>query len=372
MRVAINCRSCLTRTYTGIGRYTANLLKGLSQIDSGNHYYLYVRKSPFNFKKKAPSVAAPNFIVKSDLFNRGLKKTLGPIDIYHSPSPDKLDIDCDKIIVTVHDLIYKTYPRGHTRETIQTTEEQFQHIVKKASKIICCSKSTMNDLKRFFSVSQERLALVYESIDRDYFSPLREDEQEQAREVIRTKGIKGPFILFVGTIEPRKNLDNLLRAYFFLREKKQFTGQLVVAGAQGWLSEGISKLVDQLKLRDHVVFLGYVANELLRYLYNQTEVFVFPSFYEGFGFPILEAFHCAAAVVTSNVSSCPEIASDAALLVDPRSPQAIAEGIAKIIDDKNLKAQLKQKALKRAAAFSFLTTAANTLAVYREVFSGKK
>src|SRR3989338_3798947 len=142
MRIAINCRSFLLRRYAGIGRYAHNLVQTLSEIDKENEYYLYLKKGLFDAKRRIPKIPSKNIFVKRDMFNRGLTKTLGAVDIYHSPSPDFLDIDNAKIVVTVHDLIYKTYAQGHTPETVETTERQMQEIIRKASKIICCSKST--------------------------------------------------------------------------------------------------------------------------------------------------------------------------------------------------------------------------------------
>ena len=194
-----------------------------------------------------------------------------------------------------------------------------------------------------------------------------EKEQELAGNFLRTCGIERPFILFVGTLEPRKNLPNLIRAYHLLKAQKRFTGKLVVAGMKGWLTEELFALLKELRLEKEVRWLGFVSNQALRYLYNTTAVFVFPSFYEGFGFPLVEAFSCGAAVVTSNVSSCPEVAGDAALQVDPSHPEEIALAIQRILNDPVLKKDLQEKALRRPREFSFRKTAEQTLAVYEEV-----
>lgn len=367
MRIAINCRSFLKKNYTGIGRYAHNLVTHLSEIDRENEYCLYVQKRFFDPQRRVPRIPAKNFSVKLDWFNRGPGKTLGKVDVYHSPSPDFIHVPGAKIIVTVHDLIYKTYPQGHTPQTCATTDQQLHAIVKQADRIICCSQSTGNDLKKFFDVDEQRIRLIYQGVDKSVFYPLNDEERKGAHSVLQKQGIDQPFLLFVGTIEPRKNLLNVLAACAILKEKKKFDGKLVVAGMKGWLSEGLKEVIGNLKLEEDIIFLGYVTDEELRCLYNLAEVFVFPSFYEGFGFPIVEALSCSAAVVTSNVSSCPEIAGDAALTVEPDNPEDIAGAIGRILQDNAFKVGLQQKAIERAKHFSFRRTAQQTLKVYEEV-----
>lgn len=368
MRIAINCRSFLKQHYAGIGRYSYNLVKNLSTIDRENQYLLYAKKGIFDLRRVTPRFNADNFLVKRDFFNRGLTQMLGAVDVYHSPSPDLLDIDCDKIAVTIHDLIYKAYPQGHTQETLDLSERYFQDILKKARKIICPSQHTLDDFLKYFPVDRSKVCCIYSGVDRSEFYPLEPAERSTAEKVLAVKGIQGPFILFVGTIEPRKNLKNLLYAYAQLRRRKQFNGKLVVVGMKGWMNQGVLDLIERGGFKNDIVLSGYLTNRELCYCYNLAEVFVFPSFYEGFGFPILEAFSCGAAVVTSNRSSCAEIAGDGAAIIDPDDSGMIADTVARIIDDKNFKENLKQKGLRRAEGFSFLKTARETLRVYEEVY----
>ena len=367
MRIAINCRSFLLKNYTGIGRYAYNLVKSLSELDKDNEYWLYVQKKYFDFKRHLPRVPAANFSVKVDWLGQGLSKTLKPIDLYHAPSPDFINIDDAKVVATVHDLVYKTYPEGHTPQTRETTEKQLVEIVEKSDRIICCSQSTINDLKQYFPVTDDQVCLVYQGVDKDIFYPLKGAEREQAKRGLAKRGIREPFILFVGTIEPRKNLQNLLLAVSILKNKMKFNGKLVVSGMKGWMVEGLEEVIRKFHLENDVIFPGYVSDAELRAMYNLCEVFVFPSFYEGFGFPIVEAFSCGAAVITSNVSSCPEIAADAAAIIDPYNPDKIAEAVIRVMEDKVFKNTLRTRALGRATNFSFRKTAEETLAVYREV-----
>ena len=367
MIIAINCRSFLNRNYTGIGRYTLNLVQSLSEIDDEDEYWLYAQKKYFDFKRQIPKVSAKNFQVKVDWLGKGIDKTLQQADIYHSPSPDFINIHHAKVVVTVHDLVYKKYPQGHTPQTCETTDQQLIRIVEQAAKIICCSKNTLHDLCEYFPSAKNKVCLVYQGVDKNTFFPLLEPEKAAAEKALEKKGIKRPFILFVGTIEPRKNLQNLLLAFSELKAQRKFAGRLVVVGMKGWMIEGLEQVIEKFKLKGDVIFPGYVTDKELRYFYNLTEVFVFPSFYEGFGFPIVEAFSCGAPVVTSNISSCPEIAQDAALTIDPYNPSDIGKAIMRIIDDKALRESLRNNALKRAGEFSFIRNAQETLAVYKGV-----
>ncbi len=369
MRIAINCRSFLNKSYTGIGRYTYELVKSLSHIDHANEYLLYAPKGFFHFPKRISFLRSPNFSFKVDCLKRGPEKMLREAHVYHAPSPEHLKpfADSTKIVVTVHDLIFKTYPEGHTHETIRTAEEQFKRIVQMADKIICCSESTLRDLKRYFSIKDGQAVVIYPGVNRDEFYLLKEEERQLAQRFLAARGVKSPFILFVGTIEPRKNLTNLLRAFELLKSRNDFSGKLVLAGMKGWLAEEALASLKEKHLQNEIQWLGFVSNKILRYLYNTAEVFVFPSFYEGFGFPIVEAMSCGAAVVASGVSSCAEIARDAAFQVDPYRPEDIAEAIKRILCDSSLKKELQIKGLKRAQHFSFRKTAQQTLAVYGEV-----
>ena len=366
MRIAIKCRSILKPHLTGIGRNSFHLLECLGLIDQTNQYALYCPKRFYDFKRPLPQFKYKNFTVKPDFFNQGPKCTIGTYDLYHIPSPDDVPDSSVPVIVTVHDLIYKTYAQSHTAETISLTARYMESIIKKAAKIICTSESTRNDLHHYFNFPKERSCLVYNGVDHDVFFQLTEEDKGIAQNMLTDKGIKGPFILSVGTLEPRKNLSNVLKAMAVLKQKKQFQGQLVVIGAGGWKMEGMQALIASLGIESQVLFLGYVSDQELRCFYNLATAFVYPSFYEGFGFPIIESFACGAAVVTSNVSSCPEIASSAALTVDPSSPEAIAQALASIVQDPILRNDLKQKALVRAKDFSFIKTAQETLKVYEE------
>jgi glycosyltransferase involved in cell wall biosynthesis len=364
MRIAINCRSILLSQRTGIGRYTYHLLDNLGKIDHVNEYILHAPKRLFDFKRRLPDFSRyKNFKNRIDCFHQGIGKS----DIYHLPCPDVIGPYEGKLVVTIHDLIYRTYAQGHTPQAIELTEKYMQAIAAKADKIICVSENTRRDLHSFFNIPLEKTCVIYNGVDHHLFYPLSPQDLLNAASQLKELGIDKPYILYVGTIEPRKNLAGLLESFTLLKSKKVFQGQLVVAGMKGWMQESIGELIKKLGIGRDVIFIGFINDGQLRQLYNMAQVFVFPSFYEGFGFPILEAFCCGAAVITSQTSSCAEIAAEAALTIDPKDTKMMSQAMEQVLTGKTLKESLRQAGLKRAQEFSFLTTAEHTLDVYRKI-----
>lgn len=359
MRIIVNCRSILLNTRTGIGRYTYHLLDQLGAIDPSTQYFLYAQKRLLDFKRRLPQFKHRYLINAIDSFKRPIPKG----DIYHLPSPCDLESFDGKVVVTVHDLISKTFPQSHTPETNIIMERQMQAIVRRADMIICVSENTRHDLHQYYQMDHEKTTVVLSGVDHDIFYVM--SDLSQANEFLTSRGIVNDFVLFVGTIEPRKNLQTLLEAMALLKKDMP----LVVVGMKGWMTEHISSHIDRLGLRHRVIFLGYVSDTELNMLYNSCTVFVFPSLYEGFGFPIVEAFSAGACVITSTLSSCKEIAKDAALIIDPKSPSSIAQAIESIATDKALRTAYKAKGLRRSQDFSFKAMAQNTLNVYKSLLN---
>ncbi|HOX55132.1 MAG TPA: glycosyltransferase family 1 protein [Candidatus Omnitrophota bacterium] len=367
MKIAIDIRSTLKKTRTGVGQYTYNLVKNLVSLDREDDFLLYSKIKLFSRDKSLPDIKASNIRHKIERFSAGLDRTLGKVDIFHSPSQDMLNIKGAKIVVTVHDLIFRMFDYGHSKDAIASSERQILDTIAKADKIICYSKSTISDLQRLYNVPDKKIELVYVGVDRDNFYPMAEQEIQKARNIVGDFGVKEDFILFVGTIEPRKNIGNLILAFNALKEKNNIPHKLVIIGMKGWMYEKVFKLYDESKHKKDIMFLDYQPNNILNNFYNLADVFVYPSFYEGFGFPILEAFSCGRAVITSNVSSCKEIGEEAALLIEPNSIDEISSAILRILSDNKLKEDLQRKGLEKSRPFSWQETARKTLQVYREV-----
>lgn len=370
MQIAISCRSMMGKKPTGIGRYTNQLIHHLGLVDSTNTYWLYARKSFFDRKRSLPSVSHPNMRVKPDYLNLGPARIVAGCDLFHSPSPEDVSQVPGKVIVTIHDLIYATYPQSHTPETIAITSKNMEMIVRRADKLICISQSTRDDLHKYFNIAQDKTAVVYNGVNHQFFYPLSSADKDQARQWIKSKGIEGKFALCVGTLEPRKNLLGICQAMAELKGKGKLNFKLAVAGMQGWLSTNTRDIIGTLGLLDDIVFLGFVSDEELAGLYNCATVFVFPSFYEGFGFPILEAMACGCPVITSHHSSCGELAQDAAITIDPKNTTAMAEAMASLMNDADLRQRYMTAGLTRAGEFSFEKTARETVAIYEQVYKG--
>ncbi len=358
----------MKKQFTGIGRYAYNLVHCLAKIDRDNEYFLYTPRPLFDFKRVDPSVRSRNFHVKRDIFGRGQAATLRDVDIYHAPCPEPMMLKGPRIIVSIHDLVYKAYPQGHTASTIEMTDREISGIVERADKIVCSSHNTLEDMKKYFTVDPEKLCVIHLGMNLDEFRPLKAEEYAPAQKIIAQKGVSGEYLLFVGTREPRKNVKGILKAFALLKERNKFGGKLVIIGMKGWMSEDFAQLAADLKIKDEVIFPGFVTNQELRFFYGLSRALIFPSFYEGFGFPIVEAFCCGTPVVTSKTSSCGELAGEAALTVDPGDIEDIAAQMERVAHDEALRVTLKEKGLERAEKFSYERTARETLELYRKVY----
>lgn len=297
----------------------------------------------------------------------GLDHVSKDVDIYHIPFPAQIDNQKAKVVVTVNDLVHRLFPETQTEQAAELSEMYFQDIAAKADKIICISDSTREDLHQFYNIDRDRTCVVHLGVNHASFYRMGEEDKEKAKEHIAGLGVKDPFLFFVGTLEPRKNLKNIMAAFAKLREARGFKGKLVIAGMKGWMSDDLEEHMIRLNIQEQVVFLGYLTDDGLRYLYNLCEVFVFPTFYEGFGYPLIEAMACGSPVVTSNTSSLKEISEGFAEMVTPSSIFEISEAIDRILKDENRRADLRAKGLVRAREFTHEKMARETLDVYREV-----
>jgi glycosyltransferase involved in cell wall biosynthesis len=358
MEIGIDIRSTLKKTNTGIGRYTLNLIKALSEIDQKNSYYLYSRKRLFDFKRKLPVLPGKNFRhVK--ILPVGDRHACPLLDVFHASSYDlPRQGKAKKFIVTIHDIIIKAYPYGHSEKTIREIDEQLKRVLDEADLLIADSYNTKFDLMKFYGVQDAKIRVIYPGVCRGQacLSPTTDMSLRGA------KRRSNPYILFVGTLEPRKNVQGLIKAFNYL--KKNLVGdrhacplRLYIAGMKGWMYEDIFKDYENSEFKDDIVFKGYVSDKELAELYRNASVFVYPSFYEGFGFPIVEAFSYSIPVVTSKTSSCGEIAGDSAFLINPDNYQEIGDAVSKIINNDSLRLELIRKGLNRAKEFTWQNTA---------------
>lgn len=262
-------------------------------------------------------------------------------------------------VLTVHDLIFERYPQHHTRRNVWFLKVGMRLFTRVATAIIAVSQHTRRDLIELYGVSPAKIHVIYEGID-PVFRPA--PPADVAR-VAMHYTLDRPYLLMVGTLEPRKNHAAALHALAKLKAEGQ-PHRLVIAGGRGWLFEPIRWLVDELQLSNDVLFTGYAPAEDLPPLYTGAACVLLPSLYEGFGFPALEAMACAAPVVCSNVSSLPEVVGDAALLVPPHDIDALAEAIRLVITQPALAAEMRRRGQVQAARFRWDHCAAETAALY--------
>jgi len=354
-------------TQAGISQYTQRLIRALARVDHKNEYFIIQ-----NWRDKASLCPNHNFRRVSFIspahhrleqwFLRFELPPLG-LDVLHSPDfIPPFRCNC-KSVITIHDLAFLLYPQLLTEDGARYYG-QIDQAVRRTDHIIAVSQNTKEDIVRLLGVPEDKITVIYEAANPIY-RPV-EDERELRR--VREKyHIGGDFILFVSTIEPRKNLPTLLRAFRQLLDDYKVEVQLVVAGRQGWLCEEVFSLVEELKLTETVLFLGRVPVEDLPPLYTAASLFAYPSTYEGFGLPPLEAMACGTPVVVSNVSSLPEVVGDAALLVAPDDIPGLTVALWRGLTDEARRAELIAKGFRRAQCFSWEKAARQTLAVYQSL-----
>ena len=263
-------------------------------------------------------------------------------------------------VLTVHDLIFKIFPEHHKRLNHIFLNRAMPLFVKHADAIITISEASKNDIIKFYGAPAENIHVIYEAAAPNFAAPTSDDIYK-----IREKfNLPERFLLVVGTIEPRKNYSRLVQAFSILRENDPDL-KLVVVGSKGWLFEDFFQTIQDLKLAEHVVFPGFVPDEDLPSVYGAATVLVMASVYEGFGLPILEAMACGTPVVSSNVSSLPELGGDVAQYFNPENVDEMVAVLQHVLDDESLQNKMKTAGITRAASFSWEKAAQETLEVYR-------
>jgi glycosyltransferase involved in cell wall biosynthesis len=370
MRIAIDIRN-MVFSRAGISKYTENLIRSLAGIDQSNEYVLLSNtKSRRDWSKfsnvSEKVIRLPNVGRFTEKFweEALLPVELKKADIFHSPRFMLPKKKVCKYIDTIHDLAFKRYPELFTEQTFSYVNDWVERAVKKADKIIAISNNTKKDLIDLFNAKADRIEVIYLGVDHA-FCPV--DSNDPLTETRNKYGLPEKFILFVGTIEPRKNLKRLIEAFYEFRKDASNQHALIIAGGRGWQYSEIFKSVEKLGLDKHVIFLDYIPEQDLPLIYNAADLFVYPSLYEGFGLPVLEAMACGVPVVTSDTSSLPEITQDAAVLVHPLDTHALAKAMENVLKDRDLMLKMRDKGLKRASQFCWSETAKKTLQVYSNV-----
>ncbi|MCK4224177.1 MAG: glycosyltransferase family 4 protein [candidate division Zixibacteria bacterium] len=373
MRIGIDARSILKQR-TGVGTYTFNLIQHLSRLDQKNRYVLFYSHH-LDVKSAIPEIENPNFENKFFRFPNKLLNLLwgtvrlpkidwlvGDVDLYHSPNYCLNVLARGRSLMTIHDLNFLAYRQFTIASGRWHYAFKIRSYAQKVDAIIADSESTKDEIIKYLKIPKEKIHVIYLGCS-PAFQPILESEKKQ--KIKEKYNIKGDFILYVGTLEPRKNLKGLILAYAQSRAKDDFL--LVLAGGKGWKYKHIFRLVKQLKLEDRVVFCGYVPDSDLPALYHSASVFVYPSFYEGFGLPPLEAMTCGIPVIVSHTTSLPEVVGDAGIYVDPFDIEQISFSIDTVLSDTKLCQTLREKGLKRAKLFSWEKTARETMKLYQQL-----
>ena len=382
MKIGIDVSTVLNHGQDiGAGRYIINLLKGLFEIDKEDTFILTGRyitdeylpvintlKSDF-YKNKIKLKLYKTTQKKLNLWNR---LRFPPIellgfnaDILHCPDfliPPTLN---KNIVLTIHDLSFIRFPQFNFSWFIEKYSKEVKKNAKLAKKILADSQSTKDDIVNFFKINPNKVEVTYLSAD-SFFKKL--PSREVRKEILKKYKIDKKYILSVGTIEPRKNFTALIKAFSIARaENPNFNYKLVIVGRTGWKSEATYKERDMSQYKKDILFLGRVSDEDLLQIYNQAELFVFPSIFEGFGLPALEAMSCGLPIIASNCASLKEIVGSAGIFVSPTNIKQMQKHILAIVKDKNLKEELGEKSLAQAKKFTWVKTAQKTLGEYKYI-----
>lgn len=373
MKIAINTIPLLS-PLTGVGSYTYHIIKSLQALDHTSRYtyfYGFFSEKFISYNRNVKVLYHLTESLKKITHGKtGLIRRIQEIvtqfsrrtfDLYFEPNFIPINIKARSVVVTIFDFSFTFYPDWHPDERIDYFEKNFWENIKKADKIIVISDYIKKE-GIHLGLPEEKLKTIHLGFDREVFKIC---QPKDLKVIQKQYSLPEHFILFVGSIEPRKNLVNLVRAYISLDEKVRKDVKLVLAGFKGWQNKEIMELLK--KVRSDVFYLGYLHDTELGKLYNLATLFVYPSFYEGFGLPPLEAMACGCPVVVSKTASLPEVCDKAALYVDPHNVNSIAEGMKKVLSDEGLKRSLIAKGLKRSKRFSWEQSAQEHLEVFEDV-----
>jgi glycosyltransferase involved in cell wall biosynthesis len=351
---------------TGTENYSLFLIRALLKMDRQNQYRLYFSQHP------APELfpSATNMETRVMPFHRlwthirlSWEMVTRAPDVLFVPAHVLPLVHPERSVVTVHDLGYLYYPRAHTDWARWYLQWSTSHNTRAAAHVIADSEATKRDLIKYRQALPDKVTVVYPGYDPD-FAPIRDHARLGAvRERYR---LPNTYLICVGTLQPRKNLTGLLNAFAVLVRQGRDV-HLVIVGKKGWLYKPLFEHVRQLSLEECVHFTGYVPQQDLPGLISGARAFVLPSLYEGFGLPILEAMACGTAVVCSEVGSLPEVAGDAAILVNPHDTTQLVQALFRVLDDDQLRSELEQKGLRQVTRFSWAKCAQETLEILEAV-----
>ncbi|OGY47822.1 MAG: hypothetical protein A3J62_01310 [Candidatus Buchananbacteria bacterium RIFCSPHIGHO2_02_FULL_38_8] len=359
--------------YSGISEYTYNLINNLLKIDRQNQYFLFYNTAQaatvpkFNF----PNVEIKEFQYPNKLFNLSMRflklpridKMIGGVDILLIPNFLFLNLSkkCKQVLV-VHDLSFELYPEFFTpKKKLWHKLINARKLCREADIIVAISENTKNDIINLYNVGVEKIKTVNPGISDLFFQSIREEDKIRIKEKYN---LADDYVFYLGNLEPRKNLEALIKAFAELKNQQI---KLVIAGGEAWKYKKIYKLWQNSPVRKRIKFLGYIDAADRPFLYAAAKIFVYPSIYEGFGLPPIEAMACGTPVITSFSSSLPEAVSDAGLLIDPNNYKELAQTIDELLNNPLLINQLSKKGLQRSKQFSWDNSAKKILEIINDL-----
>ena len=373
MKIGIDGRAATLYRGTGIGTYTYQLISNINQVDKDNDYLIFSTE-----KSQASSLKDlnDNFhikTVKNNVKDNFWNEVSIPnyldnckMDIYHVPQNGiglSKNLDCNKII-TLHDIIPLRMPETVSDRYLKIFNEQLPKLLNYCQGIITVSNYSKNDIAKEFNFPENKIFVTHLAAE-DIYVPLC---KSKAKKIINNKyGINTNFILYVGGLSPRKNIIGLIEAYSKLNNKLKEKNSLVIVGKKGLSYSRYKKRACDLNVSNKVIFTDFIPLNDLPLFYNACELLVYPSFYEGFGLPPLEAMACGTPVISSNVTSIPEICNDAAILVNPYNIDELSLAIEKVLTDNLLMLKMMNKGLIRSMNFSWKNTALSTIDAYKKI-----
>jgi len=366
LRIGIEGRAAVIPPRTGIGNYVYHLLHSFDRMQSYDSFYAYFRHLPdgaaSRWVRNLKRVRFASFPGRGWMTLRlPVRMLLDGIQVAHFTWWNMPPICTGRTVLTIHDLSFERGPEWYVPEQARI-HQCYRRWVQRADHLIAVSEFTKRELMELYQTPGDKISVTPEAAG-DQFHPTPAPGENPNRPL----GLPRGYILAVGTLQPRKNYTRLIDAYRIVVDRMPSAPQLVIAGAEGWLCDHVLEKAYHLQLAGNLILLGYVSDDFLPALYRGAGIFVFPSLYEGFGLPVLEAMQTGVPVICSNTSSLPEVAGDAALLVDPTETEQIALAIHKVLTDESMREDLSARGLAQAARFSWEKTACLTLQVYHRV-----
>jgi glycosyltransferase involved in cell wall biosynthesis len=355
--------------------YATNLIEALAQIDQTNRYTLFVTKTAAierfadrwpNFKVQRTLPHTP--LVRIPLIlSRELRRN--PVDLLHVQYTAPPFAPCP-VVTTIHDLAFEHLPKTFNRRSWMQMRLTVRRTARRAAHIITVSEYSRDDIIRTYKIPPERITVTPEAAAESFFPVTNETDLKRVRE---TYGIQENYILSLSSIQPRKNLVRLIEAYSCLRgvQPEVKLPQLVLVGKRGWLEHETFRAAERSALGNDILFTGYVPERDLAALYSGAICFVYPSYFEGFGLPVVEAMQCGVPVIAGNRTSLPEVLGNAGVLFDPFDTQALVKSLTQVLADSEYRAELRSKGLERARNFNWQKTALMTLGVYERAVKRK-